>query len=183
MNIFSENTHYSTIHRAYSSLDFANFSNVRRAKVIDDPRFIWTKQDSADIRVLVDQHVKLRKQFAELQKLDASAFNGITEFVDNGKNTLPERDIETYGLVQRGNINKFRKGFDLYLKRRDRLTKIISDLGTDLEMMKHVRLIQNKEIKRKVKNEMQKIIDGLFIDPSTMQIDQRELRYESIYFG
>ena len=65
-------THYDSLHRAYSSLDFQNFSNVRRAKSIDDPRFIWTKQDSADVRVLVDQHVKLRQHFSELQKLDSS---------------------------------------------------------------------------------------------------------------
>ena len=178
-----ENTHYSSIHRAYSSLDFANFSNVRRHKSVDDPRFIWTKQDSADIRVLVDQHVKLRKQFSQLQKLDASAFDGVTEYREAGMNALPERDIETYGLESRANITKFRKGFELYLKRRDRLTKIITDLSTDLEMMKHVRLIQNKEIKRQVKTKMQKIIDGLFVDPATIQIDQRDLKYENVYFG
>lgn len=179
-----ENTHYSSIHRAYSSLDFANFSNVqRRLKSIDDPRFIWTKQDSADIRVLVDQHVKLRKQFAQLQKLDASAFDGVTEYREVGMLALPERNIETYGLESRANITKFRKGFEMYLKRRDRLTKVITDLATDLEMMKHVRLIQNKEIKRQVKTKMQTIIDGLFVDPATIQIEQRDLKYENSYFG
>ena len=86
-------------------------------------------------------------------------------------------------LVRRNNLNKYRKGFEVYIRRRDRLSKIITDIATDLEMMKHVRLVQNKDIKRRVKNLMQKIIDGLFIDPKTIQIDQRELKYENVYNG
>ena len=117
--------------------------------------------------------------------------------MESGKSLLADRDIENYGLMSsfvqsfelifnknsRNNLSKYRKGFDLYIRKRDRLSKIISDIATDLEMMKHVRLVQNKDIKRRVKNLMQKIIDGLFIDPNTIQIDQRELKYENVYNG
>ena len=92
--------------------------------------------------------------------------------METGKNLLLERDIENYGLMSRfvghfrhtfyldsrNNLNKYRKGFELYIRKRDRLSKIITDIATDLEMMKHVRLVQNKDIKRRVKNLMQKIV-------------------------
>ena len=111
---------------AFSNLGYSNFSNLG-AKIIEDPRFIWTKQDSSDLRlslfiisyqkpihrVLVNTYINLRKTFAKLKSLDTEIQAAHNEYANTYDDILNETDISHYESITKINFITFKKNFEM----------------------------------------------------------------------